>query len=50
MESKLRTHSLAQDQEAERIIQNTLTSGELIFLQNCHLSVSWLPELEAIFF
>jgi dynein heavy chain len=50
MDGKLRTRSLGQGQglEVERIIQKALISGEWVFLQNCHLSASWLPELKAI--
>jgi dynein heavy chain len=50
MESRLKMRSLGQGQgpEAERAIQGALTRGEWVYLQNCHLSLSWLPELEAI--
>lgn len=50
MSDKLRTRSLGQGQgpEAERAIQGALIRGEWVFLQNCHLSLSWLPDLEAI--
>ncbi|OHT09907.1 Dynein heavy chain family protein [Tritrichomonas foetus] len=50
MDNKLKMRSLGQGQgpEAERAIQGALTRGEWVYLQNCHLSLSWLPELEAI--
>jgi dynein heavy chain len=50
MESRLRMRSLGQGQgpEAEKAIQGALNRGEWVYLQNCHLSLSWLPELEAI--
>jgi dynein heavy chain len=50
MESRLKMRSLGQGQgpEAERAIQGALNRGEWVYLQNCHLSLSWLPELEAI--
>jgi dynein heavy chain len=50
MESRLKMRSLGQGQgpEAEKAIQGALTRGEWVYLQNCHLSLSWLPELEAI--
>ena len=50
MENRLKMRSLGQGQgpEAERAIQGALTRGEWVYLQNCHLSLSWLPELEAI--
>jgi dynein heavy chain len=50
MENRLKMRSLGQGQgpEAERAIQGALTRGEWVYLQNCHLSLSWLPDLEAI--
>ena len=50
MDNKLKMRSLGQGQgpEAEKAIQAALTRGEWVYLQNCHLSLSWLPELEAI--
>lgn len=42
--------SLGQGQakKAEAKIANGMVKGWWILLQNCHLSVSWLPKLEAI--
>lgn len=50
MESKLKMRSLGQGQgpEAENAIQSAVQRGEWVYLQNCHLSLSWLPELEVI--
>ena len=50
MESRYRMRSLGQGQGvlAAKDIQIGCEKGEWICLQNCHLSVSWLPELERI--
>jgi len=50
MDNRIKTRSLGQGQgpEAERTIQGAITRGEWVYLQNCHLSLSWLPELENI--
>lgn len=42
--------SLGQGQgvKAERIIKEYMQKGGWVLLQNCHLAVSWLPELEKI--
>lgn len=50
MKSRYQTISLGQGQEkkAELMISQGSTRGEWILLQNTHLSVSWLPKLEAI--
>lgn len=50
MRSRYQTISLGQGQakKAETMISQGMTRGEWILLQNCHLSVSWLPKLEAI--
>ncbi|EAX96982.1 Dynein heavy chain family protein [Trichomonas vaginalis G3] len=50
MDQRLKMRSLGQGQgpEAEKAIQSGTQRGEWIYLQNCHLSLSWLPELEAI--
>jgi hypothetical protein len=33
---------------AARLVENGLAKGEWVLLQNCHLSISWMPELEKI--
>jgi hypothetical protein len=33
---------------AARLVENGLVKGEWVLLQNCHLSISWMPELEKI--
>ena len=50
MERKLEAISLGQGQGpiAEGLIKNGQDSGGWVFLQNCHLSVSWMPKLEKI--
>ena len=37
-----------QGPKAEQMIQENLTRGGWVLLMNCHLSVSWMPKLEAI--
>jgi len=50
MDRKLEAISLGQGQGpiAEGLIKNGQDSGGWVFLQNCHLSVSWMPKLEKI--
>merc|ERR1719375_2387579 len=50
MTKKLESISLGQGQgpKASRLIDNARHSGGWVLLCNCHLSISWLPELERI--
>ncbi|KAG3085473.1 Dynein heavy chain 1, axonemal [Phytophthora cactorum] len=50
MESKLKSIALGQGQGtlAARLIEGATTRGEWVLLQNCHLALSWMPELERI--
>ncbi|KAG5682932.1 hypothetical protein PVAND_012250 [Polypedilum vanderplanki] len=47
---KLHSISLGQGQgaAAEELFKNCRNSGHWLYLQNCHLSVSWLPKLEML--
>jgi len=47
-EEQLRYISLGQGQGpyAEKLMDNGRRDGDWVVLQNCHLSVSWMPELE----
>ncbi len=49
-ENQFRYISLGQGQgpKAQRLMKQARESGGWVCLQNCHLSVSWLPELEQI--
>lgn len=33
---------------AARLVENGLVKGDWVLLQNCHLSISWMPDLEKI--
>ena len=50
MTNKLESIPLGQGQgpKAARLIENAKVNGGWVLLCNCHLSVSWLPELERI--
>lgn len=50
MKDKLHAISLGQGQgvKAEKLIREAHATGNWVCLQNCHLSASWMPELEKI--
>jgi dynein heavy chain len=50
MGDRFKSIALGQGQGklAQRMIENASTDGGWVLLQNCHLSVSWMPELERI--
>jgi dynein heavy chain len=50
MDNRLKILSLGQGQGriAEKLIDQGQRTGDWVCLQNCHLSASWMPELEKI--
>ena len=50
MKSKFKTLSLGQGQSkiASKMISRGIERGQWVFLANCHLSLSWMPELEKL--
>lgn len=50
MDKKTRMLSLGQGQgaKAAHMVDEAITKGLWVYLQNCHLFISWLPELERI--
>ena len=47
---KLSMVSLGQDQDsfAKKIMLDAMENGSWVLLQNCHVFLSWIPELEVI--
>ena len=50
MSKKNTAISLGQGQgpKAAQLVEQAVERGEWVLLQNCHLCVSWMPELERI--
>ena len=50
MDDRFKSIALGQGQGklAARMIEGAVAKGGWVLLQNCHLSVSWMPELERI--
>ncbi|KAL4464296.1 hypothetical protein ABPG72_011341 [Tetrahymena utriculariae] len=50
MENRIYTISLGQGQgpKAEKMIKEATQRGGWVLLQNCHLAISWMPDLERI--
>ncbi|CAG9329916.1 unnamed protein product [Blepharisma stoltei] len=38
----------AQGEKAVRIIRESISSGSWVLLQNCHLALSWMPDLDGL--
>jgi len=50
MGERYRSISLGQGQgkKAKALVELSASKGYWVLLQNCHLSISWMPELELI--
>jgi dynein heavy chain len=50
MKERLKRIALGQGQgtKAANLVERGMQVGEWIMLQNCHLSISWMPTLEQI--
>jgi dynein heavy chain len=50
MSERLQRIALGQGQgnKAKALVEKSLVSGDWVMLQNCHLSISWMPTLEMI--
>lgn len=50
VEFRVQSISLGQGQGpiAERMIKDAMKSGNWVFLQNCHLAVSWMLAMEEL--
>lgn len=50
MTDRYRSISLGQGQgkKAKALVEQGYAKGYWVLLQNCHLSISWMPELELL--